>query len=250
MAQMTALAKAGTSVFRGCSRPSRTPGPADPGTPDDPAVPDGGPIARLPAGRRGLRRRDRPLRPRPSQLSRRPGGPDCRRQPGSRRARRRLRYGHLLPAVPGGRLPGARRRPRLADGRAGQAGGTPAEVAMFEDSDPAGRSFDAVIAAQAWHWVTRSRARRGPPRCCGRVAGWRVLERLRAARGAARGVRRGLRAGAARLAVRRILEAPRGRRLPAGIASGGRRDAPGRGFLCGRRVAVPLGAPLYQGGVA
>jgi SAM-dependent methyltransferase len=31
--------------------------------------------------------------------------------------------------------------------------GTPAEVATFEDWDPAGRSFDAVVAAQAWHWV-------------------------------------------------------------------------------------------------
>ncbi|MGB8962863.1 MAG: class I SAM-dependent methyltransferase [Pseudonocardiaceae bacterium] len=27
------------------------------------------------------------------------------------------------------------------------------EVAKFEDWDPAGRAFDAVIAAQAWHWI-------------------------------------------------------------------------------------------------
>jgi SAM-dependent methyltransferase len=41
--------------------------------------------------------------------------------------------------------------PRMA----GQArrGGTEAEVAKFEDWDPAGRTFDAVTAAQAWHWV-------------------------------------------------------------------------------------------------
>jgi SAM-dependent methyltransferase len=32
-------------------------------------------------------------------------------------------------------------------------GGTETEVAKFEDWDPAGRTFDAVIAAQAWHWV-------------------------------------------------------------------------------------------------
>ena len=32
-------------------------------------------------------------------------------------------------------------------------GGTETEVAAFEDWDPAGRTFDAVIAAQAWHWV-------------------------------------------------------------------------------------------------
>jgi SAM-dependent methyltransferase len=32
-------------------------------------------------------------------------------------------------------------------------GGLTVEVARFEDWDPAGRSFDAVIAGQAWHWV-------------------------------------------------------------------------------------------------
>ncbi len=41
--------------------------------------------------------------------------------------------------------------PRMA-GLARQ-GGTETEVARFEDWDPAGRTFDAVIAAQAWHWV-------------------------------------------------------------------------------------------------
>jgi SAM-dependent methyltransferase len=32
-------------------------------------------------------------------------------------------------------------------------GGLAVEVAKFEDWDSAGREFDAVIAAQAWHWV-------------------------------------------------------------------------------------------------
>jgi SAM-dependent methyltransferase len=31
--------------------------------------------------------------------------------------------------------------------------GIEVEVAKFEDWDPAGRTFDAVIAGQAWHWV-------------------------------------------------------------------------------------------------
>ncbi|MGH8880500.1 MAG: class I SAM-dependent methyltransferase, partial [Stackebrandtia sp.] len=31
--------------------------------------------------------------------------------------------------------------------------GSDVEVATFEDWDPAGRDFDAVIAATAWHWV-------------------------------------------------------------------------------------------------
>ena len=42
--------------------------------------------------------------------------------PGRGRPRRRLRHRHSGPAVPGGRLPGARGRPRRADGRAGPAG--------------------------------------------------------------------------------------------------------------------------------
>jgi SAM-dependent methyltransferase len=34
-----------------------------------------------------------------------------------------------------------------------RARGLPVEVATFEDWEPAGRTFDAVIAAQSWHWV-------------------------------------------------------------------------------------------------
>jgi SAM-dependent methyltransferase len=41
--------------------------------------------------------------------------------------------------------------PRMAE--LARQGGTPLEVAKFEDWDPAGRAFDTVIAAQAWHWV-------------------------------------------------------------------------------------------------
>jgi SAM-dependent methyltransferase len=41
--------------------------------------------------------------------------------------------------------------PRMAD--LARQGGTETEVAKFEDWDPAGRTFDAVVAAQAWHWV-------------------------------------------------------------------------------------------------
>ncbi|MFD9889575.1 class I SAM-dependent methyltransferase [Amycolatopsis sp. NPDC059027] len=32
-------------------------------------------------------------------------------------------------------------------------GGIEVEVAKFEDWEPAGRTFDAVVAGQAWHWV-------------------------------------------------------------------------------------------------
>ncbi|MFC4087223.1 class I SAM-dependent methyltransferase [Amycolatopsis samaneae] len=32
-------------------------------------------------------------------------------------------------------------------------GGTEVEVAKFEDWDPVGRVFDAVVSGQAWHWV-------------------------------------------------------------------------------------------------
>lgn len=34
-----------------------------------------------------------------------------------------------------------------------RADGLDVEVATFEDWDPAGRRFDAVVAGQAWHWV-------------------------------------------------------------------------------------------------
>src|SRR5487761_977602 len=51
----------------------------------------------------------------------------------------------------GCRVLGVEPDPRMA-GQARQ-GGTEVEVAKFEDWNPAGRSSDTVIAAQAWHWV-------------------------------------------------------------------------------------------------
>lgn len=41
--------------------------------------------------------------------------------------------------------------PRMAE--VARLSGTETDVAKFEDWDPDGRTFDAVIAAQAWHWV-------------------------------------------------------------------------------------------------
>jgi SAM-dependent methyltransferase len=40
---------------------------------------------------------------------------------------------------------------RMAD--VARRGGLEVEVAKFEAWDPAGRTFDAVVAGQAWHWV-------------------------------------------------------------------------------------------------
>ena len=51
----------------------------------------------------------------------------------------------------GCRVLGVEPDPRMAE--LATRGGTEVEVAKFEDWDPAGRTFDAVIAAQAWHWV-------------------------------------------------------------------------------------------------
>ena len=59
-------------------------------------------------------------------------------------------FARLLAAA-GCRVLGVDPDPRMA-GLARQ-GGTEAEVAKFEEWDPAGRAFDAVTAAQAWHWV-------------------------------------------------------------------------------------------------
>lgn len=41
--------------------------------------------------------------------------------------------------------------PRMADFARGR--GYDVEVSAFEEWDPAGRSFDAVISGQAWHWI-------------------------------------------------------------------------------------------------
>src|SRR5580692_1845495 len=51
----------------------------------------------------------------------------------------------------GGRVLGVDVDARMA-GLARERGLT-VEVAKFEDWDPAGRAFDAVVAGQAWHWV-------------------------------------------------------------------------------------------------
>ena len=40
---------------------------------------------------------------------------------------------------------------RMAD--VARAAGLSVEVAAFEDWDPAGRAFDAVVSAQTWHWI-------------------------------------------------------------------------------------------------
>jgi SAM-dependent methyltransferase len=57
-------------------------------------------------------------------------------------------------------------------GRARQRG-LEVEVAKFEDWDPAGRAFDAVVAGQAWHWIDpvagAAKAARAL-RTCGRLA--------------------------------------------------------------------------------
>jgi SAM-dependent methyltransferase len=56
-----------------------------------------------------------------------------------------------LLAAAGCRVLGVDPDPRMA--AAARELGTETEVATFEEWDPAGRTFDAVVAAQAWHWV-------------------------------------------------------------------------------------------------
>ncbi|MFI9332824.1 class I SAM-dependent methyltransferase [Kitasatospora sp. NPDC052868] len=51
----------------------------------------------------------------------------------------------------GGNVLGVEPDVRLAD--LARQFGLKVDVATFEDWDPAGRQFDAVVAAQAWHWV-------------------------------------------------------------------------------------------------
>ena len=54
-------------------------------------------------------------------------------------------------AAAGCRVLGVDPDPRMAD--LARQGGTRTEVARFEEWESAGRTFDAVIAAQSWHWV-------------------------------------------------------------------------------------------------
>jgi SAM-dependent methyltransferase len=51
----------------------------------------------------------------------------------------------------GARVLGVDPDARMAD--FARAHGTEVEVANFEDWEPAGRTFDAVVAGQTWHWV-------------------------------------------------------------------------------------------------
>ncbi|MFB7178214.1 class I SAM-dependent methyltransferase [Streptomyces sp. NPDC056257] len=51
----------------------------------------------------------------------------------------------------GCRASGVEPDPRLAE--LARRFGLAVDVATFEDWDPAGRRYDAVVAAQAWHWV-------------------------------------------------------------------------------------------------
>lgn len=56
-----------------------------------------------------------------------------------------------LLAARGARVLGVEADTRMAEWA--RSRGTAVEVARFEDWDPAGRTFDRVTAAQAWHWV-------------------------------------------------------------------------------------------------
>lgn len=51
----------------------------------------------------------------------------------------------------GGRVLGVEPDPRMAE--PARESGIEVDVSTFEAWDPAGRTFDAVVAGQAWHWV-------------------------------------------------------------------------------------------------
>ena len=61
--------------------------------------------------------------------------------------------GKLGRLLAGAGLPRARRRARRAHGRGRRRPRARVEVAPFESWDDAGRRFDLVVAAQAWHWI-------------------------------------------------------------------------------------------------
>ena len=59
-----------------------------------------------------------------------------------------------LMAGQGAKVLGVEMAPRMADIARGH--GIDVEVGPFEDWEPAGRTFDRVISAQAWHWLDRA----------------------------------------------------------------------------------------------
>src|SRR3984957_3579617 len=112
--------------------------------------------------------------------------------------------------------------PRMAD--MARKSGLEVEMAKFEQWDAAGRTFDAVIAGQAWHWVDMAAG--AAPRRAARG----LLERVRSAGRAPRGLRRGLPAGGARLADGIGLLVPaRVRPVPYPVGHGRRGGAAGGG---------------------
>jgi SAM-dependent methyltransferase len=145
--------------------------------------------------------------------------------------------------------------PRMADLARGS--GLAVEVAKFEDWDAAGRTFDAVIAGQAWHWVnmTAGAAKAAAVlRPSGRLAVfWNAFDppaELREAFGAVYQWR-GLPAGGARLADGgRVLVPARLRPVPGDVRYRGRRDASGGRVRRPADVAVRLVPPLHPGAVA
>ena len=89
----------------------------------------------------------------PGPLPRGPGGAGSSPPAPARRARRRLRDRHRRPAVPaaGCTVLGVDADARMADVARGAA--SRSRWRPFEAWDPAGRTFDAVVAGQTWHWV-------------------------------------------------------------------------------------------------
>lgn len=61
-----------------------------------------------------------------------------------------------LMAARGAKVLGVELAPRMAEIARGH--GIDVEVAPFEDWEPAGRTFDRVVSAQAWHWLDRADA--------------------------------------------------------------------------------------------
>lgn len=69
----------------------------------------------------------------------------------------------------GAKVVGVEVAPRMAE--IARRHGIHVEVDAFEDWDAAGRTFDLITSAQAWHWLDCLSPPRRPLRCCDRAAG-------------------------------------------------------------------------------
>jgi SAM-dependent methyltransferase len=111
--------------------------------------------------------------------------------------------------------------------------GLPVEVARFEDWDPAGRTFDTVVAGQAWHWIDAvagaAKAAQALPRGGRLAVFWNAFTLPTSLTEASAAVLRQARPGAPPPDSRRSMTGPEAYAMMCARAADGMREAGGFG---------------------